>query len=276
MSLAIGGIGEIPSEPGAGSRHRWIEARTAVARRSLAIGAITIAVVVMSGAAPDPAHAFPAGGGTEASTGTAPAGGAEVTNTDNIPAGATAGSVLAQPLPGDDPHAFDEITGALVEGFPWLQNVSRRNQARLACVLIAFLPLANKPEDQPITFEDVHLQVALLNVCLRMAQSIPAPPAAGDRATAARTACGREDAAVTVKVSHLRSGYLVKVISKIGKVTHPGLAVSCRRSGRGLLLGVKPAKRGQTLAQAGGPGLGIAYSNPTSKPLRIHTTFHAN
>ena len=276
MSLGVGSSADGPTDSAARGWHAWTVAPAARIRPLLAIGVAAFAVIMMSGVAPPWAWAFPASGGTEVSTGTAPAGGAEVTHTDNIPADATAGSVGFQPLPGDDPHAFDEITGVLVEDFPWLQKVSKRNQARLACVLMSYLPLANKPSDEPITFTDVNLQVALLNVCLRMAQSIPAPMAASDRAATVTAGCGRVDAGVTVQVTHLSSGYVVKVISKIGNVRHPRLAVSCRRSGSGLVLAVKPRSRGQTLTHAGGPGLAIAYNNPTRKSIRIRTTFKAN
>jgi len=244
------------------------------ARRSFAVGLITVGSAVLMATIPSSAQAFPANGGTEVSTGSAPPGGALITNTDPIPTNATQGSILLQPLPGTDPHDFDELTASLVEGWPWLQNVSKRNQARLACVLISFLPIAIKDEDLPITFEDVHLQVALLNICLRMAQSIPSP--ARDQAGAARAACGRVDAAVTVRVTHSRSGYVATVISKIGKVSRPSLTVSCGRRGKGLLLSVRPRARGRTLRQAGGTGLAIAYQNSTKKAVGIRTTFRAN
>jgi hypothetical protein len=245
-------------------------------RRSLAVGLVTVGSAVLMATIPSSAPAFPKNGGSEVSNGTAPPGGALITHTDPVPANATQGSVGLQPLPGADPHAFDEITATLVENFPSLKSVSKRNQARLACVLLSYVPLTNKPKDEPITFEDVSYQVALLNVCLRMAQSIPAPPAAIAQARAATAACGREDVAVTLHITHSPSGYVATVISKIGTVSRPSLSVSCGRQGKGLLVGVKPRVRGRTLRQAGGPGLAIAYQNSSTKAVGIRTTFRAN
>jgi hypothetical protein len=210
---------------------------------------------------------------TEESKGTAPANGSLLTHTDRIPADATKGSFKLEPLPGTDPHDFDEITGVLVENFPWLAKTSKRNQARLACVLLSYLPIASAPPDKIYTYDDVERQVMLLGICLRMAQAIPASTAARYAARSAASACGRFDAGGTVKVTHSRSGYHGVVTSKIQKASHPGLVVSCRRSGSGLLLKVRPRKRGQKLRAAAGPTLAIAYANRTSKPVGIKTTF---
>lgn len=245
------------------------------ARPALPVGVLTIAMTVMIGLAA-PAQAFPPNGGSETSTGTAPANGSLITATDNIPPSATQGSFAIQPLPGTDAGAFDEVTSVLVEDFPWLAKQSKRSQAVLACVLMSYLPIAYKPPDYVYTFRDLELQAAMLNVCLRMALAIPKPPAASDHAHAAAGACGRIDAAVRVKLTHSAAGYRGAVSSAIRKVTRPRLKVTCRRKGKGVLLTVRPRKRGQSLRSAAGPKLAIAYTNPTSKPVGIRTTFTAH
>jgi hypothetical protein len=241
-----------------------------LARLSLGLAVITTCAV---GTAAAPALACAKKGCTETSTGTAPAGGSLLTHTDQVPAGATTGSFKLEPLPGTDPHAFDEVTSVLVESFPWLAKTSKRNQARLACALLSYLPFAAGPTDQPITYENAERQVMLLTICLRMAQSIPAQPAARVEAHSAASACGRFDAGVNVKVTHTKSGYRGEVTTKITKASHPRLVVSCHRSGGGLLLNVRPRKHGQKLRAAAGPTLAIAYANPSSKPVGIKTTF---
>jgi hypothetical protein len=233
------------------------------------------ALVVLAGL-PTAASAFPPNGGSEQSTGTAPAGGALLTQTDDIPANATQGSFEVQPLPGADAHDFDEVTATLVETFPNLGKLSKRSQAVLACAFLSYLPFGSGPEGGPITFHHVELQVMLLNICLRMALSIPNPPPARDRASSATGACGQISRAVPVVITHARAGYTGVVSGKLRPVTRPGLAVSCRRKGKGLLLSVRPKKRGQTLRQAGGPTLAIAYKNPTASSVGIRTTFKAN
>lgn len=244
------------------------------AQHLVAVGLVAIGVAIVGGA-PAPAWAFGQDGGTETSTGTAPANGTMVTQTDDIPATATEGSFGVQPMDGTDAHAFDEITTVLVQDFPWLAKTSKRSQATLACVMLSYLPYASKPIDEPVTFSDVQLQVMLLSVCLKMAASIPQPAAARD-ARAAPGACGRLNAAVTVKITHSRSGYRGVVSSKIRTAKNSRLTVTCRRSGKGLVLTVRPRKRGQTLRAAGGPTLALAYNNPTTKPVGLRTTFKVN
>jgi hypothetical protein len=245
------------------------------ARPALSLGVLAITMTVVIGLAA-PAQAFPPNGGSETSTGTAPANGSLITATDTIPPRATQGSFAIQPLPGTDAGAFDDVTSVLVEDFPWLAKQSRRSQAVLACVLMSYLPLAFTPPDHVYTFSDLELQAAMLNVCLRMALAIPKLPAAPAHALAAASACGRIDAAVGVKLTHSAAGYRVAVSGTIRKVTRPRLTVTCRRRGKGVLLTVRPRKRGQSLRSAAGPKLAIAYANATSKPVGIRTTFTAN
>jgi hypothetical protein len=245
-------------------------------RRSFAIGLVVIGATSTLAALPTPAIAFGSHGGTEVSTGTAPADGTLLTHTDEIPADATQASFGVQPTPGTDPHAFDEITTVLVEDFPWLAKTSKRSQAVLACAMLSYLPIVNKPMDQPITFSDVQLQVMVLNVCLRMALSIPSAPAARDRARSAATACGRLNPKVTLRLTHARGRYRGVVSSAIRAASRPRLTVSCRRSGKGLVLTIRPRKRGQALRKAAGPTLAIGYRNPSRKPVGIRTTFKVN
>jgi hypothetical protein len=178
-------------------------------------------------------------------------------------------------MPGTDAAAFDDVTSVLVEDFPWLAKQSKRSQAVLACVLLSYLPIASRPSDYVYTFHDLELQAAMLNVCLQMALAIPNPPAASDHAHTAAGACGRIDAAVRVKLTHSAAGYGGSVSGAIRRVRRPRLKVSCRRSGKGVLLTVRPLKSGQSLRSASGPRLAIAYANPTSKPVGIRTTFTA-
>ena len=218
-----------------------------------------------------PALACGKNGCTETSTGTAPANGALVTSTDTIPPAATEGSYKIEPLPGTDPHDFDGLTAAVVESFPWTAKNSKYSQAVLGCALLSYLPIANTPVDQPITYEHVERQVMLLNICLRMAQSLKQAPA-----RAAASGCGQIAEAVTVKITRTSSGYTGTVAGKLHKPGRSGLRVSCRRQGKGFVVKVRPRKRGQTLRKAAGPKLAIAYQNSSSRPVGIRTTFKLN
>src|SRR5246127_476541 len=234
--------------------------------RSAAIVAVALASIVAL-AVPSVAGAFGTAGGTEVITSTTPANGQSFASTDAIPAKATQGSFGVQPMPGTSPDDFDAITSVLVDDFPSLGKLSKRGQATVACILISSLPLYYANDDHIYTYADVQLQLLLLNVCLQMALSIP--KAGHDGAAVAAARCGQVSAARKVTISRSRSGYKAVVIGKAPPVRRPALTVTCRRSGRGLLMTVRPRKRGQTLRQAGVPALAIAYRNPTSRPVRI-------
>lgn len=235
---------------------------------------VVTAVVVATLALVPSLQAFPAGGGSEISTGTAPANGAEVTQTDQLPGRATQGSIDVEPLAGDDLASFNKMIAAVTDNFA-VEKLSQRGRATLGCVLLSYLPLANKPEGHVLTFDDVNVQAALLSICLALARSLPS--AATDRAGAARGACGRVDVAVTVQIAHSRSGYHVTLLGLHGRIARPALTVSCRRhSGKGLLIGFKPRRRGQTLRQAGLSQLGVGYGNQSQKAERTRTTFSAH
>lgn len=246
-----------------------------MARRPVLTGLLTVGSVVLIAALPTSAQAFPANGGSEVSTGTAPAGGALVTHTDSIPANATAGSFNVQPLSGDDLSAFDQLTAAVVDAFPWTAKQSKHSQAALGCVLMSYLPITDTPPEHVFTYDDVQLQVMLLNVCLQMALAIPTT-GAGDARASAAPRCARISVAVMIKVTHSSAGYKGVTTGTFIKLKRPGVNVACHRSGKGLLIAVKPQKRGQTLRQAGGPTLAIADDNRSTKSLGIRTKFTAN
>jgi hypothetical protein len=246
-----------------------------VVRRLVLASLLAIGSAALIAAMPASAQAFPGNGGSEVSTGTAPAGGALVTHTDPIPANATVGSFSVQPLSGDDLAAFNQLTAAVVDAFPWTAKASKHNQAVLGCVLLSYLPLSNAPPEHVYTYDDVHLQVMLLNMCLQMALAIPTT-AAGDAQASAAPRCARINVGVMIKVTHSSAGYKGVSTGTFINIRRPGLNVSCHRSGNGLLIGVKPQKRRQTLRQAGGPTLAIADDNRSTKSLGIRTTFTAN
>ncbi|HLW96233.1 MAG TPA: hypothetical protein VKS25_12720 [Solirubrobacteraceae bacterium] len=245
-----------------------------IPRHSLARGAIVAAVAVTVALTASSLGAFPATGGSETSDGSAPAGGAELTHTDNLPVNATQGSIAVQPLSADDLSSFNAMIAAVVDTVPNAAKLSKKGQATLGCVLMSYLNIANQTPGHVYTFTDLDLQAAMLNICLQLAQSLPG--ATHNQARAAAATCGRIDAAVTVRITHSSSGYRVTTLRRRARLSRPGLNVTCRHAGTGLLIGVAPGKTGQTLPQAGAPQLGIAYSNPSKATVGIRTTFTAN
>ena len=200
--------------------------------------------------------------------------------TDNIPPSSTQGSINLQPEGSSDQQAFDGLVGALMEDNPGLipTRLNQRSKRILTCVFISYGPfVSDYPDSVGTAVVGQLLQPLILNACLQLALSFPSPPAAADSASSASAKCPRFEAAVTLQITRSRSGYRVVVNSKAHRPSGPPPAtISCRRSGRGLLLSVRPRARGRKLPQVIGPTLGIAYRNPTNKPLTVHTTFKVN
>lgn len=242
-----------------------------VRRHTVAAGLVIAGSALAMGLTASPLQAF---GGSETSNTSAPAGGAALTNTDQLPGTATQGSLGVTPLSGDDLASFNAMIAAVVDTFPNTQQLSKKGQATLGCVLVSYLNIATQPDEHHVfTVTDLNLQAAMLDTCLQLARSLPGKTRR--QAVVASATCGRVDAAVTVRVTHSRSGYQVTTVGPSGGALRPAMNVSCRHNGTGLVLGIKPRKRGQTLRQAGASELGIAYSNPSTKTLGIRTTFKA-
>jgi len=256
-------------------------------RRTIGFGVIAT-VVGMAALAPaaqthrasDPtAVAACAGlGCVESTTVTVPGPGEAETLTDKIPSDSTQGSINLQPAGPSDQQVFDGLVDDLLANNPGLipPKLNRRSQRILTCVYVSYA--GHIPSDYPDqvgskVFAQL-LQPLLLNACLDLALSFPNPPAAADTASAASGPCAQFGAAVTLQITRSRSGYKGVISSKASRPSRRQPAtITCRRSGRGLVLTVRPRVRGQKLPQVVGPMLSVAYRNPTNKPVTVHTTF---
>jgi len=259
------------------------------ARRSIGVGVIT-AVAAMAAIAParqagprsDPiaVTACASTGCTESTQLTVPAGGSGETLTDQIPASSTQGSINLQPTTSNDQQDFDSLVSTLLENNPGLipTKLNQRSKRILTCVFVSYLPfLSNDPNLTTVAVRGHIYQALVLNACLQLALSFPPTPAAVGSASSTSAQCARFDAATTIQITNSRSGYRGVINSK----AHPPsgrspATISCRRSGRGLLLTIRPRVRGQKLRQVIGPMLGVAYMNPTNKPVSVHTTLKVN
>jgi hypothetical protein len=218
-------------------------------------------------------------GCTESTTVTVPGGGARETTTDNIPASSTQGEINLQPAGPSDQQVFDGLVNTLLDNNPGLipTKLNQRSKRILTCVFLSYLPfISDNPDNVGRVVDAKLLQPLLLDSCLQLALSFPPTPAA-DSATSAAGGCARFDAAMTLQITRSRSGYRGVISSKAHPPTGRSPAViSCRRSGRGVLLTIRPRVRGQKLPRVVGRSLGIAYANPGKKPVTVHTTFKVN
>lgn len=259
------------------------------ARRAFGIGAITTVAALAALALAPASQARPLTdpiavaaceglGCVEQTTLTVPGPGTAETLTDKIPSDSTQGSINLQPKGPSDQEVFDHLVDDLVANNPGLvpPKLNRRSQRILTCVYVSYS--AQIPPDYPdkvgaVVYAQL-LQPLVLDACLQLALSFPNPPAAVDRASSASSPCARFNAAVTLQITRSRSGYKGVISSKARRpAPRQPATITCRRSGRGLVLTVRPRVRGQKLRKVVGPMLSIAYMNPTHKPVTVHTTF---
>jgi hypothetical protein len=245
------------------------------ARRLFGIG-VVVAAGAMA-AAPPAALAFPPEGGTETSKVTVGPGGEGETMTDTLPANATQGSINLQPEAGDDQKEFDGLVSTLVSDGRVPGKLTQRSKRILTCVYVSYAAFVHDyPVENAVATGSIY-QALVLDACLQLALSFPNTPAAADAARSAAGPCARFSAAVTMQVTRTRSGYRGVINTKARPPSGRQAAnISCRRSGNGLLISVKPRVRGQTLRKAIGPNLGVAFVNPTKSPVGVRTTFTAN
>jgi hypothetical protein len=268
---------------------RYDHVRMLTVRRPIGVSVVAAAAVLAATAPaaqaaprqdPTAVTACASTGCTESTTLSVPPGGAGETTTDSIPANSTQGSINLQPVGPSDQQAFDGLVNTLLDNNPGLisPKLNQRSKRILTCVFLSYLPFTSEyPDATSVVVTGTLLQVPLLNACLQLALSFPPTPAAADSAGSASARCARFDAAITLQITRSRSGYRGVIASKARRPTGRSPAViSCRRSGRGLLLTIRPRVRGQKLPKVVGPRLGIAYANPGKQPVSVHTTFKVN
>jgi hypothetical protein len=244
------------------------------------MAAATPAVVARPASNPVAVTACAGDGCTETSNLTVPAGGQGETMTDQIPAGATQGSINLQPEDNDPTgqKAFDGVVDTLLTDNPGLipAKLNQRSKRILTCVYLSYLPFTGEYPDTFRLLNGTTYQALVLDACLQLALSFPNPSAAADATRSGSGPCARFGAAVTLQVTRTRSGYS-GVINRAGRPSgRHSATVSCRRSGRGLSISIRPRVRGQKLRKAVGSNLGVAFVNPTKSPVGVRTTFKVN
>ena len=229
---------------------------------------VAAAVIAATAAVPTAAQGFGANGGTETSMDTIPAGGLGETHTDNLPAKVTQGTIDMENQEAATGDTLIDVAFALAE-------VPTPGKRFVACAMMTYGKTPPR-EVVKLTQGDPSLQLLFFAVCIRIAQLLPPPPAPqADLARTTGPACSEQRRAVAIKVTRSGRGYQGVVNGPtFTPRTRSKVIVTCRRTRTGgLLITVKPRKRGQTLRQAVGPTLGIGFANRGKKPLTIRTTF---
>lgn len=233
-------------------------------RTALVVGTVALAVAGL----PSGAYAFGQDGGTETGNVTVPAGGTGGIQTDNLPPKVDQGTIDMENQEAATGDTLINVAFALAE-------IPTPGKRFVACAVMTYGKTPAK-EVVNLTQDDPSLQLLFFAICIRIAQVLPPPPSVvADMARASGPSCSEQRTAVPIKILRSRSGYQGVVNgSTFTPRTRSKVIVTCRRTRRGgLLLTVKPRKRGQTLRQAVGPTLGIGFANRGNKPAPIRVTF---
>jgi hypothetical protein len=201
-------------------------------------------------------------------------------STDTVPSKASEADATVEPSI-DTAAGFKSMWTTVVANNPSLNNVkSAFLQKLIVCDMIAnafsvveaqqvYMQTENVPEHQ---VPDVY--AASLYVCLAIAFSQPPPGGtSGHIAHTASAAPCQANVAAPIQIARSGSGYLVSAHGTTAKAKRPAVLVSCRRKGRGIVITLKPRRRGRKLRPLIGPHLSIGYANRGTSPVHLTTTF---
>jgi hypothetical protein len=234
-------------------------------RRTVAlVGAIGALVIAL----PSAAHAFGENGGTENAQLPMPAQGIGSAQTDQLPAKATQANVTVTPQL-TDAQFFAGLSFAL--GHSVLVDFTDRVES---CVIVTKAVIKNPNYFPNYTIpNDRTLQALFLAACLETALEVSLQQEMAARDASA--GCATRTQAMSIQVGRSGSGYSAKVgpTTKRPRTRRPAYTMSCQITGRGLVLKIRPRKRGQRLRSAVGPTLQLGVVNPTSHPMRLKVSF---
>lgn len=219
-----------------------------------------VALLLALAAAPAARAGFPA----SIETTVAPGGNSSISS-PTLPADMRSATVDVKPAtPADDPF-FEDMRVVLS-----LQPTPGRRL--LMCIGLYINVAHGIDESVELQFpEQVHpLAVLLLSACLHMAAEVDRAAQQGGSATAAAlplaaaaAACSRSATQVPATFTRVGRQWRATVDGTTAKLRKRGrLAVSCRRSGAGMTLKVRPAASGRSLRSVVGPRLRLGVYNP--------------
>ncbi len=192
----------------------------------------------------------------------------EVTSSE-VPGTANQGTIRVDPTKGDE-RVFKELELVLA-GLP------KKGSRVLLCVALATTSSSiNDDAALDYSVADESLVVLFVEACVQLALSLPTPAstASTHAATSTPRRCFSVEKEIKIKVTHTKSGYTMHVKGRTHKPTHKAPAlISCKRKQKGVLLTLKPRKKGNTLRQAVGTNLGIGFVNRGNKGVGVKTTF---
>jgi hypothetical protein len=185
-----------------------------------------------------------------------------------LPASSTEATVDI--TPDQAAKQFDQLATVFVAEFPSLKRLSVKSKRILTCVFMTAGTLVNTWSGESFQETNPALQLLFLDMCLKIALSLPVTPALAT-AGAAAAGCSQLQGSIGVTGSRSRGAVHVVVNGTPRSATaRPPLAVSCRAHGSGIRMTVRSRKRGRSLRQLAGPRLTFGFVNRGTRPIPLH------
>jgi len=197
--------------------------------------------------------------------------------TDTVPAGSKEEDTYLQPFNAQELADFDSLWEAVADGFPKfaaVQNVTVRRVITCALFARAGGNMYGSFTHGTLVRRQVsadNANAAILAMCIQAA--VTGQQATGAvQGAAAASRCSTAVVSLPVQLSRSGSRYTVTADSAVSRASGP-LAVACQAKGNGMVIKLRPRRRGRKLRAVAGPRLGIGYSNHTSGSVRVRATF---
>jgi hypothetical protein len=196
--------------------------------------------------------------------------------TDTVPSGSKEEDTYLQPFNMQELAEFDSLWETVADGFPkfaGIKNVVVRRVITCALFSRAGGNIYGAFTTGTMVTKQVsadNANAAILAMCIQAA--VTGQQAAGASGAASANHCSTAVVSLPVQISRSGSRYTITANSSVSKASGP-LAVSCQPKGSGLVIKLRPSKRGRKLAPITGPKFGIGYSNPTAGSLKLRSTF---
>jgi hypothetical protein len=199
-------------------------------------------------------------------------------STDVVPIASTKGTEFASPFSADELAAFDENWATTVDAYPKLGRVNNSFVRRvLTCAVFArnvtdLYADYSKSVNHVDSATGTDTSELFLTLCLNMVYETQR--AAGlHSADAASAGCGVALISWPIELKRTGRTYAAVETATGSRACKTPLAVSCRANGLGIQITMRPRARRRKLHQLIGSHVSIGFSNPTSAPVRIKTTF---
>jgi hypothetical protein len=197
--------------------------------------------------------------------------------TDTVPASSKEEDTYLQPFNAQELADFDSLWESVADGFPKLSAIKNVTVRRvITCALFSraggnmYGAFTHGTMVRKQVSAD-NANAAILAMCIQAA--VTGQQATGAvQGAASATRCSTAVVSLPVQVSRAGSRYTITANSSVSRASGP-LAVACQAKGNGMIIKLRPRKRGRKLRAVAGSRFGIGYSNHTSKSVRVHATF---